>query len=188
VNSGGAVGAVFRPVGFWDEHAATDRTAFQILIPKNLCFQRPVLRQDRPAEPLTADRDRNGLRTGVGVPIVKDNAVAVFTVTALPPYQGAGLFPLCRGHAVGRAVRPALYGRQAFIWIFYHASLRLFSVAVPPEKASCPIPAACSGVDTLPITSGHFVPMWLLAVLPQPGYSFSDGHSVFKVLSIDELL
>ena len=26
-----------------------------------------------------------------------------------------------------------------------------------------------------------------LAVLPQPGYSFSDGHSVFKVLSIDEL-
>ena len=27
----------------------------------------------------------------------------------------------------------------------------------------------------------------LLAVLPQPGYSFSDGHSVFKVLSIDEL-
>ena len=27
----------------------------------------------------------------------------------------------------------------------------------------------------------------LLAVLPLPGYSFSDGHSVFKVLSIDEL-
>ena len=27
----------------------------------------------------------------------------------------------------------------------------------------------------------------LLAVLPRPGYSFSDGHSVFKVLSIDEL-
>ena len=27
----------------------------------------------------------------------------------------------------------------------------------------------------------------LLAVLPHPGYSFSDGHSVFKVLSIDEL-
>jgi len=24
-------------------------------------------------------------------------------------------------------------------------------------------------------------------VLPQPGYSFSDGHSVFKVLFIDEL-
>ena len=28
---------------------------------------------------------------------------------------------------------------------------------------------------------------WLLAVLPLPGYSFSDGHLVFKVLSIDEL-
>ena len=32
-----------------------------------------------------------------------------------------------------------------------------------------------------PRTSGHFVPKWLVAVLPLPGYSFSDGHSVFKV-------
>ena len=28
VNSGGAVGTVFRPVGLWDEHSAADRTAF----------------------------------------------------------------------------------------------------------------------------------------------------------------
>ena len=72
----------------------------------------------------------------------------------------------------------------------------LLSVAVLPEKASCPIPAACSGVGTLPAASGHNGPKppldtlsrsRLLAVLPQPGYSFSDGHSVFKVLSIDEL-
>ncbi|MBS5144361.1 MAG: hypothetical protein KHY89_02425 [Butyricicoccus pullicaecorum] len=63
----------------------------------------------------------------------------------------------------------------------------LLSVAVLPEKASCPISAACSSVGTLPVTSGHFVPKWLLAVLPLPGYSFSDGHSFFKVQLIDEL-
>ena len=40
-----------------------------------------------------------------------------------------------------------------------------------------------------PRSFGTFCPeVRLLAVLPQPGYSFSDGHSVFKVLSIDELL
>ena len=86
VNSGGTAGAVFSPVGFRDEHAAADRTAFQVLIPENLRFQRPVQRQNRPSEPLAADRERNRLRAGAGVPIVKDNAVAVLTVTALPPY------------------------------------------------------------------------------------------------------
>ena len=40
-----------------------------------------------------------------------------------------------------------------------------------------------------PRSFGTFCPeVRLLAVLPQPGYSFSDGHSVFKVLSIDELI
>ena len=38
-----------------------------------------------------------------------------------------------------------------------------------------------------PRTSGHFVPKWLVAVLPLPGYSFSDGYSFFKVQLIDEL-
>nr|WP_275690276.1 hypothetical protein [Streptococcus suis] len=39
-----------------------------------------------------------------------------------------------------------------------------------------------------PRNFGTFCPeVRLLAVLPQPGYSFSDGHSVFKVPSIDEL-
>ena len=158
VNSGGAVRAVFRPVGFGDEHAAADRTAFQIPAPVNLRFQRPGKGQDRPPKPFTADRERNRLRTGAGIAIIKNNVVAVLTVTALPPYQGIGLFPLRWCHAVGRAIWPTLQWRQALIWIFYHASLRLFSVAVLPEKASCPIPAACSGVVTLPITSGHFVP------------------------------
>ena len=66
VNSGGTAMAVFSPVGFRDEHAAADRTAFQVLIPENFCFQRPVQRQDRPSEPLAADRERNCLRAGAG--------------------------------------------------------------------------------------------------------------------------
>ena len=46
VNSGGAVRAVFCPVGAWDENRPADRTAFHVLIPENLRFQRPVQRQD----------------------------------------------------------------------------------------------------------------------------------------------
>jgi len=121
VNSGGTAGAVFCPVGFGDEHAAADRTAFQVLIPENFRFQRPVQRQDRPAEPLTADRERNRLRTGAGVPIVKDNAVAVLTATALPAYQAGRLFPLRRCHAVKGTVRPAFQRRQVFIGVISHA-------------------------------------------------------------------
>ena len=121
VNSGGTAGAVFCPVGFGDEHAAADRTAFQVLIPENLRFQRPVQRQDRPAEPLTADRERNRLRAGAGVPIVKDNAVAVLTATALPAYQAGRLFPLRRCHAVKGTVRPAFQRRQVFIGVISHA-------------------------------------------------------------------
>ena len=121
VNSGGTAGAVFCPVGFRDEHAAADRTAFQVLIPENLRFQRPVQRQDRPAEPLTADRERSRLRAGAGVPIVKDNAVAVLTATALPAYQAGRLFPLRRCHAVKGTVRPAFQRRQVFIWVISHA-------------------------------------------------------------------
>ena len=86
VNSGGTAGAVFSPVRFGDEHAAADCTAFQVLIPKNLCFQRPVQRQDRPPEPLAADRERNRLRAGAGVPIVKGGTVPVVITAALPPY------------------------------------------------------------------------------------------------------
>ena len=106
VNSGGTAGAVFCPVGFGDEHTAADHTAFQVLIPENFCFQRPVQRQDRPSEPLAADRERNRLRAGAGVPIVKNNAVAVLKATALPAYQAGRLFPLRRCHAVKGTVRP----------------------------------------------------------------------------------
>ena len=97
-----------------DEHAAADRTAFQVLIPENLRFQRSVQRQDRPAEPLTADRERNRLRAGAGVPIIKDNAVAVLTATTLPAYQAGRLFSLRRCHAVKGTVRPAFQWRQSF--------------------------------------------------------------------------
>ena len=120
VNSGGAVGAVFAPVGFWHIGLSADRTAFQVLIPENLRFQRSDLRQDRPAEPLTADRERNHLWAGVGVPVVKGDTVPVFTVTALPPDKAVCLFPLCRCHAVNGTVLLALYGRQSFIWVLSH--------------------------------------------------------------------
>ena len=120
MNSGGAVGAVFTPVGFWHIGLSADRAAFQILIPENLRFQRSDLRQDRPAEPLTADRERNHLGAGVGVPIVKEHTVPVLITAALPAYQGVCLFPLCRCHAVKGTVLPALYGRQSFIWVLSH--------------------------------------------------------------------
>ena len=122
VNSGGTAGAVFCPVGFGDEHTAADLTAFQVLIPENLRFQRSVQRQNRPAEPLTADRERNRLRTGAGVPIVKGHTVPVLITAALPADQGVCLFPLCWCHAVKGAVRLALYGRQSFILVLSHVS------------------------------------------------------------------
>ena len=158
VNSGGTVGAVLCPVGFRDEHTAADRTAFQVLIPENLRFQRLVQRQNRPAEPLTADRERNRLRTGAGVPIVKNDAVAVLTAAALPAYQAGRLFPLRRCHAVKGTVRPAFQRWQVFIGVISHAFPPFFAFAVLPEKASCPIPAACSGVGTLPTASGQVLP------------------------------
>ena len=170
VNSGGAVGAVFCPVGFRDEHTAADRTAFQVLIPENLRFQRSVQRQNRPAEPLTADRERNRLRTGAGVPIIKDHTVPVLITAALPADKRICLFSMRRGHAVGGTVRLALYGRQSFIWVLSHV-FPPFSLAVLPERIS--------GVGTLPAASGHLSrsDLWtkcpevrFLAVLPLPGY------------------
>jgi len=158
VNSGGTVGTVFRPVGFGDEHSAADRTAFQVFILENLRFQRPVQRQNRPAEPLTADRERNRLRAGAGVPVVKGDTVPVSVTAALPAYQAGRLFPLCRCHAVKGTVRPAFQRWQVFIGVISHAFPPFFTFAVRPEKASCPIPAACSGVGTLPTASGQVVP------------------------------
>lgn len=121
VNADGTIRAVFRPIRAGNKSSPADNTPFCVLIPENLCFQRSDLRQDRPAEPLTADRERNRLRAGAGVPIVKDNAVAVLTATALPAYQAGRLFPLCRCHAVKGTVRPAFQRRQVFIGVISHA-------------------------------------------------------------------
>lgn len=83
----------------------------------------------------------------------------------------------------GRGNRPACAPAAANVdRVFLSCSPSVFLfVAVFPEKASCPIPAACSGVGTLTL-SGHGVQKRGHSTLPQPGYSFSDGHSVFKGL------
>ena len=186
VNSGGAVGAVFSPVGFGDEHTAADRTAFQVPAPVNLRFQRPGKRQDRPPKPLAADRERNGLGAGVGIPIVKEHTIPVLITAALPADQGVCLFPLCRCHAVKGTVLLALYGRQSFIWVLSHVFPPFF-LCRSPRKGFLPHSCGVFRRWHAPRTSGHFVPKWLVAVLPLPGYSFSDGHSFFKVQLIDEL-
>ena len=72
-------------------------------------------------EHAAADRERNRLRAGAGVPIVKNNAVAVLKATALPAYQAGRLFPLRRCHAVKGTVRPAFQWRQVFIGVISHA-------------------------------------------------------------------
>ena len=196
VNSGGAVRAVFSPVGFGDEHAAANRTAFHVLIPENLRFQRPVQRQDRPAEPLTADRERNCLRAGAGVPIVKGNTVAALAVAALPANKGICLFPLRRGHAVKGTVRPAFQRRQVFTGVISHAFPPFFALPFSPKRLPAPFLRRVPALARSPLLRDNLSrsDLWtlcpevrLLAVLPWPGYSFSDGHSVFKVPSIDEL-
>jgi len=126
--------------------------AFRVLIPENLRLQRPVQRQNRPAEPLTADRERNRLRAGAGVPIVKDNAVAVLTATALPTDQSVRLFPLCRCHAVKGTVRLALYGRQSFIWVLSHVFPPFcFPLPFSPKRLPAPflrrVPALARSPD-----------------------------------------
>ena len=143
-------------VGLWDKHSAADRTAFQLLIPENLRFQRSDLRQDRPAEPLTADRERNSLGAGVGVPIVKEHTVPILITAALPADQGVCLFPLCRCHAVKGTVLPALYGRQSFIWVLSHVFPPFF-LSRSPRKGLLPHSCGVFRRWHAPHTSGHFV-------------------------------
>ena len=169
VNSGGAVRAVFPPVGFWEKGLSAYGAAFRVLIPENLRLQRPVQRQDRPAEPLAADGTGDLLRAGAGVPVVKGDTVAVLTAAALPAYQAGRLFPLRRCHAVKGTVRLAFQRWQVFIGVISHAFPPFFAFTVRPEKASCPIPAACSGVGTLPAASGHLSRSDLWTKCPEIG-------------------
>ena len=174
VNAGGTIRAVFRPVRAGNKSSPADNTPFCVLIPENLCFQRPIQRQDSPAEMLAADRERNRLRTDTGIAIIQHNAVAAVIAATFPANQGVCPFPLCWGHAVQRAVRLALQRRQLFEIVF-HVCPPLCLIAALPEKVSCPISAAC-------------VLRWYAnAILRREKYSFSDGHSVFKVQLIDEL-
>ena len=60
----------------------------------------------------------------------------------------------------GKGNRPACIPAAASLCRDYFSCVPsvLLSAAVLPEKASCPIPAACSGVGTLPTASGQLVP------------------------------
>ena len=122
----------------------------------------------------------------MGVPLVKEHTVPVLIVAALPADQGVCLFPLCRCHAVKGTILLALYGRQSFIWVLSHVFPPFF-LCRSPRKGFLPHSCGVFQRWHAPRTSGHFVPKWLVAVLPLPGYSFSDGYSVFKVQLIDEL-
>ena len=133
----------------------------------------------------------------MGIPIVKEHTVPVLIVAALPADQGVCLFPLCRCHAVKGTVRLALYGRQSFIWVLSHVFPPFcFPLPLSPKRLPAPflrrVPALARSPQLRDKLSRS--DLWtkcpevrLLAVLPRPEYSFSDGHSVFKVLSIDEL-
>ena len=91
---------------------------------------------------------------------------AVFTCISFAPvsytHLGVSGWPPVFSAPVscGKGNRPACVPAAASLCRGYLSCVPsiLLSVAVLPEKASCPIPAACSGVGTLPATSGHFVP------------------------------
>ena len=59
----------------------------------------------------------------------------------------------------GKGNHPACVPAAASLYKGYLSCVPsiLLSVAVLPEKISCPIPAACSSVGTLPAASRHFV-------------------------------
>ena len=132
------------------------------------------------------NRERNHLRAGMAVTVIKDNTVPALAVAALPAYQAICLFPLCWCHAVKGTVLPALYGRQSFIWVLSHVFPPFF-LCRSLRKGFLPHSCGVFQRWHAPRTSGHFVPKWLVAVLPLSGYSFSDGYSFFKVQLIDEL-
>ena len=89
----------------------------------------------------------------------------------------------------GKGNRPACVPAAASLYRGYLSCVPsiLLSVAVPPKRFPAPFLRRVPALAHSPYF-GTFCPeVRLLAVLPQPGYPFSDGHSVFKVLSIDEL-
>ena len=156
MNSGGTAGAVFCPVGFGDEHAAADRTAFQGLIPENLRFQRSVQRQDRPAEPLTADEKE----TVCGQVQVSPSSRTMQLPSSQQLHSRRIRLAACFLCAVscGKENRPACVPAAASLYRGYLSCVPsiLLSVAVLP-KSSCPFLRRVPNVGTLPAASGHFV-------------------------------
>ena len=69
--------------------------------------------------------------------------------SSTPGGSGVCLFPQSRCHALKGTVRLAPLGRQSFIWVLL-SCVPPFLLSRSSEKVSCPIPAACSGVGTLP--------------------------------------
>ena len=126
MNYGGALRAVFRPVGFRKKGLPADGAAAGVLVLEYLRFQRPGQRQDSPPKPLAADRKGNRLRAGVGVAIVKGDTSPVVVIAALPANEGIGLLALPRCHPGQRPIHPPFYGRQ----VLDTNCLSLFSVGI----------------------------------------------------------
>lgn len=105
----GAGFTIFRPVGTGDESCPAFGAPLHAGAAEYLRFQRLVLRQHRSAEPFAADGIGDGLRASAGVPIVQQQAVAIFIVAAGLPNKGGCPSALRRGHAGQAAARSALY-------------------------------------------------------------------------------
>ena len=105
----GAGFTVFRPVGTGDESRPTFGAPLHAVAAENLRFQRLVLRQDRPAEPLATDGIGDGMGADTFLPIVQQQAVAILIVAAGFANKGVGRSALRRGHAGQATARCALY-------------------------------------------------------------------------------
>ena len=81
--SGGAVGAVFPPVGFGDKSRAADRTPFPAPPVQKGCGQLPVKGQDSHTEPAAHEGKGNALDAHARLPVVQQQAVPLVIVTAL---------------------------------------------------------------------------------------------------------
>jgi len=156
VNSGGAIRAILCPVGAGDKGPATDSAALGVLIPEYICFQRPIQRQDSRTKMRAADRERNRLRTDTGIAIIQNKTVAASQLQHSRRMRALACF-LCAG--VMRYREPSgLRSNGGSFWslLLFMCVLRFHCpLAARPEKASCPIPAAYSGIGTLPAASGQ---------------------------------
>lgn len=133
---------------------AADHPVYQVLIPENSRFPCLLQRQHR----LSGITYSRPMQVGAGVLILKDHIVAILManstpgVSSCPPVSSAPM-------SCGKGNRLALHssGGKSYRYLSNVPTI-LLSVVVFPEKAFCPIPAACFGVGTFSVTLGHFVP------------------------------